>query len=137
LQNRPKAVFVVAVFLFAATVMAAVAGTSLLFPETFLDRIWELNPQAHAGFKPLGRASGLLLLMLGVATGAAAAGLLRARRWAWLLAIAVFTLNGLGDFISLLIGGDLVKSGSGVLIAAIFLATLLRPRVAIFFEEPG
>ena len=75
-------------------------------------------------------------MIVGVATAVAAAGLLRGNRWAWQLAIIVFAMNGLGDVVSLFITRDLLKSGSGVLIAALFLTGLLRRNVRLFFLKP-
>lgn len=134
--HRPLSVLIVAAFLFAATAIAVVVATSLLFPGTSLDRIWSLNQPAYAAFHVLGKASGLLLLLLAVGTAAAGAGLLRAAKWAWWLAILLFSINGLGDIITLLTPKrDLLKSGSGVVIAAAFLTCLCRPDVIAFFEK--
>jgi hypothetical protein len=135
MRDRPGAVSLVAVFLFIATMIALVVGTALLFPGTFLDRLWELNKPAHAGFKVLGRASCVLLWLLSIATAAAGTGLLRGKKWAWWLSIAVFAASGLGDLINLWITKDLLKSGSGVLIAGAFLFFLLRPIVTGFLES--
>jgi hypothetical protein len=134
-MKRPTVVSVVAAFLLVATVMGAVLGTSLLFPGTFLDRLWELNKPAYAAFQVLGKASGVLLVVVGAATAAAAAGLLQGSRWGWQLAIAIFAMNGLGDAVSLFLTRDLFKSGSGVLIAALFLTGLFRRNVKVFFQK--
>jgi hypothetical protein len=75
--------------------IASVVATSLLFPGTLLDRLWELNKPAYAGIKVLGRASGVLLLLLGMATAAAGTGLLRGKKWACWLSIGVFVASGL------------------------------------------
>jgi len=40
----------VAAFLFVATVIAAVVGISLLFPNRLMDRLWELNKPGAALF---------------------------------------------------------------------------------------
>ena len=116
----------VAGFLFLATLIAIVVAISLLFPGTFLDRIWNLNPSAYAAFHVLGKLSGVILLVLGVGTGTTAFGLLRQRRWAWWLALVLFSANGLGDLVNLLIGGDRWKSAAGTLIAAAFVFLLVR-----------
>jgi hypothetical protein len=117
---------VVAAFPFLATLIAVVVALSLLFPYTFLDRIWTLNPAAYAAFHILGKSSGVILLVLGVCTGTTAFGLLRQRRWAWWLAIVLFAANGLGDLTNLLIGGERWKSAAGALIAAAFVFLLMR-----------
>jgi hypothetical protein len=53
-------------------------------------------------------------------------GLLRGRRWAWWIAVAVFAINGCGDLLTLIVRRDVVKGGSGVLIASVFLFLLMR-----------
>ncbi len=127
---------IVAAFLFAATAIAAVVGASLLFPGTIMDQIWELNRPAYAAFHVLGKASGALMLLLGIATAFAGTGLLRRAKWAWWIAIILFAVNGLGDAVTLLTSRrDLLKSASGAVIAAIFLVSLLRPSVTAFFKQ--
>lgn len=132
---RPKTVPIVAAFLFAATAIAAVTGTSLLFPNPLLDRLWEFNQPAAAGFRVLGRISGVLLLTLGAGTAAAGAGLLQRKKWAWWFAVALFAINGCGDVVSFCVTGDLLRSAIGVAIAATFLYYLIRPGVRSYFEE--
>ena len=48
IERRPRAVPVVAAFLFVATVIAAVVGMSLLFPNRLMDRLGELNKPGAA-----------------------------------------------------------------------------------------
>jgi hypothetical protein len=80
---------------------------------------------------------GALLLVVALVAAATAIGLLRGRRWAWLLALATFTVNGLGDLVTLLVVRDWLRGGSGVLIAAGFLFFLQRPRVRAYFAPPA
>jgi hypothetical protein len=134
-KQRPKTVSIVAAFLFAATAIAAVAGISLLFPGTLFDRLWELNKPGAAAFHALGRLSGVLLLVLGVGTSAAAAGLLQGKKWSWWFAMVLFTINGCGDVVSFFATRDILRSGSGVVIASVFLYALSRGRVRRYFEQ--
>ena len=124
---------IVAGFLFAATLLAVVVGLSLLFPNRLLDRLWELNKPGAAAFRAMGKASGLLLLALGIGTAAAGLGLLRGRPWAWWFAIVLFTVNGCGDVVGLVATRDWLRSGSGVAVAAAFVYSLTRPRVRSYF----
>jgi len=128
-ERRPATVTVVAVFLFLAAAVAVVTGFSLLFPSPFWNRLWDLNRPAYEVFVKLGTVSGTLLAALGVAAGIAGAGLLRGRRWAWWFAVALFSINGLGDLVTLLFTRDLIRGALGVLIAGAFLFCLTRPRV--------
>jgi hypothetical protein len=105
----------------------------LLFPNRLLDRLWELNKPGAAAFRAMGKASGLLLLALGIGTAAAGLGLLRGRPWAWWFAIVLFTVNGCGDVVGLVATGDWLRSGSEIAIAAAFVYSLTRPRVRSYF----
>jgi len=137
MEQRPKTVPIVAAFLFAATAIAAVTGCSLLAPNTPLDRIWELNRQAAAGFRAMGRISGGLLLLVGAAACFAAAGLLQRKKWAWLLALSLFAVNGSGELVTLIMTGDWLRSLTGAVIAAGFIYALGRSPVRRYFEHPA
>jgi hypothetical protein len=129
MERRPRTVTVVAVFLFAATAVAAIVGTSLLFPNTLLDRLWKLNRAGETAFRAFGKWGEILLLALGAATSSAAVGLLQRRAWAWCFAVALFAIDGVGNLVSLLIAGDWWRSASGALISSAFLFFLTRDPV--------
>ncbi|SRR5713101_219034 len=135
MEQRPKTVLIVAAFLFAATAIAAVVATSLLFPNKFLDQLWDLNKAGAAAFRALGKISGVLLLMLGVGIFAAGLGLLRGKRWAWWFAIALFAIDGCGDIVSFFITGDALRSASGVVISSVFLCCLAQRHVRRYFKS--
>ena len=124
----PAGIRTIAVMLFLATAVSFLTGSSLLFPEVAWHRLWELNRPAYAFLSQehLAPMAGALLLALGIVTGIAAWGLLRGRRWAWWIAVAVFAINGCGDLVTLVVQRDVVKGGSGVLIASVFLFLLMR-----------
>src|SRR5271170_1370196 len=130
LIDRPRAVLAIAATLSLATVVATVTGLSLLFPGPVWERMWALNRPAYVAFARFGMLSGATLLGLAAVAGATAMGLLRRRRWAWLAAISLFAVNGLGDVITLVSTHDLARSGSGVLVATMFLYLLMRPEVS-------
>lgn len=120
MTHRPITISVLAAFLFVATAMAVATGTSLLFPNPFWKRLWDLNRPAYADFERFGKTSGVCLLALAVGTAAAGVGLLYRRKWAWWFVIVLFAINGCGDVMNFLARGDLLKSGSGVVIAVAF-----------------
>lgn len=133
--RRPRTVAVVATFLFFSAAFALVTAVSLLFPDPLWNRMWDLNRPAYMAFETLGKIPGVLLLALGITAGLAGAGLLRRKKWAWWIALAIFTISGLRDVVTLVLARDLVRGGSGVLIAGAFLFFLTRPRVKRYFEE--
>ena len=114
--------------------MAALAGITLIFPGTALDRIWVLNPSGHAGLVALGRPVGLLFPVLALALAAAGIGWLKRRSWGWLLAVLLIGANALGDA-TRLASGAWVQGSIGVLIAGTLLAYLLTPKVRNTFRN--
>ncbi len=134
-MTRPTMVSGIAVVLFVATAIAAVTGTSLAFPGTLLDRLWDLNPQAYAGFQTLGRVAGALLWLIGSVACSAGLGLLRRKRWAWWLSIALFAITGGGDAFNMVVRRDWMRSGVGVCISGGFLLALILPGVRGFFRR--
>ena len=135
MDQRPKAVPIVAAILFAATAIAVAAGGSLLFPNPLLDRLWTLNKPGEATFRSLGRVSGLPLLVIGAATCAAAVGLIKRKKWAWWLAVLLFAINGCTDVVGLIVARNWVRSGSSLVICAVFLYSLSRARVTQYFKR--
>jgi hypothetical protein len=133
----PAPVRTVAIVLFLATMMAFLTGSSLLFPNLGWHRLWELNRPAYAFLSQnrLQSIAGALLLALGIVTATAGAGLLRGKRWAWWIAVGVFAINGLGDLLTLVVRRDMVKGGSGVLIASLFLFQLMRSGTKRYFGK--
>jgi len=136
-MRRPPSVTFTAVIALLAAAIAAVTGFSLAHPGTPLDRIWQLNPPAHAAFAAVGRLSGYLLFGVAAVSLVIALGLLRGRHWAWFLALATFAVNGLGDLANALYPGQRAKAAAGFLVAVLFLVLLLRPRVRAFFIARG
>ena len=136
-SQRPKAIVAVVVFLFIATVIAVVVGTSLLLPNRLMDRLWELNKPAEASFPAIGGASGVALLMLGIGTSAAAVGLLRGRAWAWWFPMVLFAVNGLGDVVNFVVTGDWLRSASGVVVSSVFMLALCGRRVRRYVRSMG
>ena len=130
---KPISVAIVAAFLWIAMLIALAVGVALLFPGTFLDRMWIYNQMAHAAFQAVGRIAGVGFLLLALAVGVTALGLSGGRRWAWRVAILIFALNGIGDLFGLLATGDLIRSGSGLVIAIGFVFVLLRRNVRASF----
>jgi len=132
-MQRPKTVPIVATFLFAATAIAVVVGASLFFPNRLLDRLWELNKPGEVAFRALGKTAGILLLLLGAGTFAAAVGLLQRRKWAWWCAVVLFAIDGSGDVVSLIVTGDWLRSASGIVVSSCFLCFLSRSRVRRYY----
>jgi hypothetical protein len=132
--NLPRGFKAVGIFLFFGAAMAALAGTTLVWPGTVLDRVWVLNPLAYKQLAPLGRAIGIPFLVLSAALAAAGAGWFRLRYWGWVLTVAVIATQVMGNLVNVLMG-DVLRGSIGFLIASALLFFLFRPKVRVVF--PG
>jgi len=122
----------IGIFLFFGAVMASLAAATLLRRGTALDRVWVFNPTAYMQLAPLGRAVGILFLLLGVALITAGIGWFRRRLWGWRLAVAIISTQVLGDVVNC-VRGDWLHGGTGVIIAGALLLFLLQPRTRAAF----
>jgi len=132
-RHRPKAIVIVAAFLFGATVLAFITGESLLFPNALLDYMWRFNPEGTAVFHSIGRVSGVFLLALGAGTFFAALGLLRGRPWAWWFAVFLFAIDASGNIVSYFFVHDALRSIAGAIVSGTFLFFLCRDSVRGYF----
>ena len=119
----------IAAMLLLAALVALVIGIALAFPDPMWKPMWDLNREAYVSFRRIGAAAEIFLFSLAVVSGAAAVGLLLHRRWAWWVALLLFAVNGAGDGVSLMHTGDVLRFGSGLLIAGAFVVLLLLPPV--------
>ena len=122
------------IFLFFGATMASLAGTTLIWRGTALDRVWVLNATAYRQLAPLGRIVGILFLVLSATLAAAGTGWFRRRLWGWRLAVGIIATQLLGDLVNFLMG-DFVRGGTGFAIAGALLLYLLRPEVRAAFER--
>jgi hypothetical protein len=129
----PRGITGVGIFLLFGTAMAFLAGTTLVWPGTALDRAWALNPRAHRELAPLGRMIGIPFLLLGAILLAAALGWFRRAVWGWRLAVALIAAQVIGSIVNLLLG-HIAEGATGFVIATALLAYLLLPHVKIVFR---
>ena len=121
-------------FLFFGATMATLAGTSLVWPGTTLDRMWVLNAYAYSRLALYGKPSGMAFLVLGTALALAGVGWLKRRLWGWRLAVVIIATQVLGDVVNAFLG-DVIRGTAGVAIAGALLFYLLRPKVRSIFVE--
>ncbi len=107
--------------------MASLAGTTLVWRGTKLDRVWALNSPAYQRLAPFGKTIGVPFLFLSAILLLASIGWFSRRRWAWRLAVAIIATQVVGDLVSVILG-DFVRGGVGFIIAGALLFYLLRPQ---------
>jgi hypothetical protein len=130
--GSPRGMMVIGIFLLFGALMASLAGTTLVWRGSALDRMWTLNPRAHKELSPLGKAVGIPFLVLGVTLAVAGMGWFKRRLWGWRLAVALIATQVLGDLVTAFMG-DVVRGGVGFVIAGALLVYLLRPKVRAAF----
>jgi hypothetical protein len=114
--------------------MSGLAGMTLVWRGTTLDRMWALNPTAYRKLAPLGGAVGPLVLLLSATMAFASVGWFRRRFWGWGLTVGIISTQVAGDSINL-IRGDFVRGCTGLAIAGALLLYLLRPKVRTTFHS--
>jgi hypothetical protein len=129
----PPAMTTVGGFLVFGACMSGLAGTTLVWQGTTLDRIWALNPTAYRKLAPLGGTFGPLFLLLSATMVGASVGWFKRRLWGWGLAVAIISTQVAGDAVNL-VRGDYLRGGTGLTIARALLFFLLRPKVRTKFH---
>ncbi len=132
---RPVGISLLSAFFGFGTFASSLAAIALLFPGSFLEPVWQLNPRGHDGFVKIGALAPPLLLPVSLACAAAAFGLFRGRRWGLRLAVALLLVNLAGDLINASLGNDR-RTLVGVPIVALLLWYLASRRVRDFFSTP-
>ena len=118
----------IGIFLFFGAVVAGLAAITLLWRGTPLDRLWVLNQMAYKRLVPMGRAVGILFLLLSGALTTAGIGWFRRRPWGWKLAVVIIATQVVGDLVNC-VRGDSLRGGTGVIIAGALLLFLWRPKI--------
>jgi hypothetical protein len=132
LEHRPPASLVAlsAFFAFGALMAGATAG-ALALPQSPLRHLWRLNPPAHAALLALGPWAVVLMAAVSGACGAAAVGLWTRTEWGRRTAVALLSVNLVGDAATAAVRGDL-RTLIGVPIAAGLIAYLVSARVKAY-----
>jgi hypothetical protein len=123
----------VAVFLFFGSIMAGLAGTTLMWHGTTLDRAWKLNPTAYRELAPLGGKVAILFVLLSAALALSGIGWLRHKLWGWKLAVVIIATQLVGDILNL-VTGDVIRGATGVVIAGALLMYIVSPRMRAEFS---
>ncbi len=129
----PCAIAAVGLFLVFGACMAALAGATLVWPGTALDRLWAMNRSAYMQLAPFGSTVGPLFLLLSATLVGAAVGWFKHRLWGWRLTVGIIAVQVAGDFVNFL-RGDFLRGGTGFTIAAALLFYLLLSKFRSSFH---
>jgi hypothetical protein len=131
-ETRPAGITALSIFFLFGTAASFISFVSLLFPGSFLEPMWRLNPRAREGFAGIGVWAIVLMCVVSVACASAAVGLWRGARWGYWLAFALLAINLLGDIMNVALGIEPIAL-VGVPIALGILAFMMTKRVRRFF----
>jgi hypothetical protein len=123
--------FVVAFFIFG-TAMCLLTILLLAKPGSILEPLWRLNPEAHRAFVSMGVWAFVAMTIVGIACAAAASGVALRREWGRRLAVAVFTVNLVGDGVNAALGD--LRTLIGLPISAMLIAVLMNEKVRACFR---
>ena len=132
LAKAPLGLTAMGIFLIFGALMATLAGTTLVWRGTALDRMWALNPRAYDGLTPFGKVVGIAFILFGMTLALAAMGWFRRCLWGWRLAVAIIATQALGDLVNVS-RGRIVEGGIGATIAGAVLFYLLQDPVRSAF----
>jgi len=120
----------VIIFFASGALVCLVTVLALAFPGGFLESIWRLKPEARFEFLQIGRGLSIaLMIIVGGACASSAIGLARNAEWGRRLAVAVLTINLIGDSLNALLRHD-PRTLIGVPIGAFMIWYLLRRKQA-------
>lgn len=135
-RTRPIGITALSIFLLFGAAASFVSSVSLLFPGSFLEPMWQLNPRAREGFAGIGVWAVILMCAVCVGCASASVGLWRGARWGYWLALSLLAINLLGDIINVITGAE-PRAAIGIPIVLTILAFLRSRRVLSFFERPA
>ena len=122
------------IFLLWGAAMASLAGTTLIWRNTALDRVWALNPTGYQQLAPFGSKAGVFFISLAVALAAAGIGWLKRRLWAWCISVAIIATQVIGNIVNILLGRTL-EGAVGFTVSGALLFYLLGRRVSGTFRK--
>jgi hypothetical protein len=135
-DDRPLGVTLLSVFFAAGTLPSTATALALAFPGPWAQTMWRLKPEAPGDFGRLGGLAIPLMLAVAASCAGAAVGLWTRRRWGHRLALAILSVNLIGDSVNAVVRGDW-RTLVGVPIGGAMLAYLLRHRIRAWFEYPA
>ena len=134
LHARPLGITALIILFLVGTLISFLAGLSLLFPSTFFEAMWRVNPHGHEGLLRIGFWGVGLLFAASASCAAATIGLWSRTRWGHIVAITLIAINLLSDLINTVSGIE-PRAIVGVPIALGILLYLLSKRVRNYFVQ--
>ncbi len=131
-ETRPLGITALSIFFLFGAAASFISSVSLLFPGSFLEPMWRLNPRAREGFAGIGMWAVVLMCAVCVACTSASIGLWRGARRGYWVAMVLLCINLLGDIANVVTGTE-PRAAVGIPIVLAILVFLMSKRVRRFF----
>lgn len=116
------------IFFATGAFISLVVMLALAFPDSYLESIWRLKPEAQSQFQTIGTGvSVALMALVAAACALAAVGLVRNAEWGRRLAIAVLIINLIDDSLNALLMRD-TRTLIGVPIGGLMILYLVKTK---------
>lgn len=136
-RTRPIGITALSLFFMFGAAMSFMAFVSLLFPGSFLEVMWRLNPRARERFAAIGVWAIVLMFVVCIACVSAAVGLWQGMWWGYRLAVALLIINLLGDIANVVLGTE-PRAAVGIpIVVAILVFLMRRPAKQFFLRQNG
>lgn len=129
---RPLVVTLLIILFAIGSVASLISVITLMFPGSFLDAVWRVNPHAHEGFTRIGGWSVVLMSTVFVACLLTAIGLWRGLAFGYWMAMVMLIANLTGDAINVIAGSER-RAIAGIPIALLLLLLLMRRKTREYF----
>jgi hypothetical protein len=133
-ETRPIGITALSIFFLFGAAVTFVSFVSLLFPGSFLEPMWLLNPRAHDAFASIGAWAVVLMCFICIVCGSTAVGLWRGTTWGYWLAVALLAINLLGDIVNVVLGTE-PRALIGIPIVVEIFTFLMCKRVRRYFDR--
>jgi hypothetical protein len=134
--DRPLGHALLGAFFAAGALISTASALALVFPGSWLEPMWHLNPEARVAFAHMGPWAVLLMVTVAAGCATAALGVWAGRRWGHRLALGIIGCNLLGDLANAILRGD-PRTLLGLPIGGALLVYLLRRRTRDRFRPKG
>ena len=133
-KTRPIGITALSIFFLFGAAMSFISFVSLLFPGSFLEPMWQLNPRAREGFASIGVWAVVLICAVSVACLSASIGLWRGAQWGYWMAVVLLCIHLSADIANVVLGIE-PRAAIGIPIVLAILAFLMNKSVRRFFQK--
>jgi hypothetical protein len=134
MKTRPGRITALSTFFAAGTIISFTSSISLLFPNSFLQPMWKLNPRSLDAFHRMGLWAIVLMFVVSISCGLAAYGLWNGKLWGYRIAIGMLIINLIGDIYNFGSGIE-PRAFIGVPIVILILFFITKPKIKEYFTN--